>query len=108
MRAAASEGLELNHVLPCPSSHRQGIVLDAKEAAGTSRGRSEARWVQKCRQGGIGVSELGRGRRKSSKREKLSPEKQKKENKRWRKGAGVCSEQVEIHLLSCITVFLMF
>ena len=39
------------------------------------------------------------------KREKLSPEKQKK-NERRRKGVDVCSEQMEIHLLSCIKFFL--
>ena len=41
------------------------------------------------------------------KREKLSPEKQKKKNERRRKGVDVCLEQMEIHLLSCIKFFLM-
>ena len=62
--------------------------------------------VQKCRQGGIWCTRAG-VKDEEKKREKLSPEKQKK-NERRRKGVDICSEQMEIHLLSCIKFFLMF
>ena len=43
VRAAASKGLELNHILPCPSCHRPGIVLNAEEETDIPYGKSEAR-----------------------------------------------------------------
>ena len=45
--------LELNHTLPCPSCHRPGIVLHAKEETDMPWGKMRQDGVQKCRQGGI-------------------------------------------------------
>lgn len=95
----------LNHTLPCPSCHRPGIVLNVKE---------ETHALGKMRQDGVQKYEAGRNVAYVSWGERWGKEawevksQETEKNERRRKGVDVYSEQMEIHLLSCIKFFLMF